>query len=427
MDAGASTVFRAVKAIYADSAGTEVPNEALYVAAAKRVGVPLEEFKARTPIGKSGARHSRLTRTARFVQQTLKKRGLLEHAPGSRGVWRLTEEGKRLLHRVQRNAVLVAFSTRLGVMLWADARDAFRHLDEPIALALSSPPYLLKKPRDYGNPRTESEYVDFVVSSLEPIVKRLQRGGSIVLNVSNEIFVHRSPARSLYLERLTLALHDRLGLSLMDRLVWFNASKAPAPVQWASIKRVQLNVAYEPILWFTNDPSAVRSDNRRVLEEHSERHLALMAAGGERRHGEFANGAYRLRDGSFGKPTAGRIPRNVLQMGHRCLSQQAYKAAAAAANLHVHGAPYPLKLARFFVDFLTEAEDLVVDCFGGSGTTGLAAEQAGRRWAMSECMAEYARGAALRFSDSDSLWVNPELDQLLGLQTRKPQGELRLA
>jgi hypothetical protein len=46
-----------------------------------------------------------------------------------------------------------------------------------------------------------------------------------VRKISNDIFIAKSPARSLYRERLVLALHDRLGLWKMDELIWENKSK----------------------------------------------------------------------------------------------------------------------------------------------------------------------------------------------------------
>ena len=83
----------------------------------------------------------------------------------------------------------------------------------------------------------------------------------------------------MYCERLLLALHDRLGLRLMDRLIWENRSKPPGPFQYASKARTQLNVVYEPIYWLTNNPHAVKSNNRRVLLEHTEKHLKLIRQG----------------------------------------------------------------------------------------------------------------------------------------------------
>jgi site-specific DNA-methyltransferase (cytosine-N4-specific) len=139
----------------------------------------------------------------------------------------------------------------------------------------------------------ESQWVDFITEALEPIVKNLVPGGSVVLNISNDIFEPKRPSRSLYVERMVIALHDRLGLSLMDRWPWVNLSKPPSPTHWACVNRQQLCSGWEPVFWFTNDPERVRSDNRRVLQPHTEKHQQLMSQGGDSRVASYGDGAYR--------------------------------------------------------------------------------------------------------------------------------------
>jgi hypothetical protein len=173
---------------------------------------------------------------------------------------------------------------------------------------VTSPPYPLRVTRGYGNVQ-EMQWVDFITQTLEPIAKNLVPGGSVVLNVSNDIFESKRPSRSMYLERMVLALHDRLRLSLMDQWPWINTSKPPSPTQWTCVNRVQLCSGWEPVYCFTNDPSCVRSDNRRVLLPHIDAHQSLMDSGGDRRVVSYGDGAYRLRGNAFGKQTEERIPK----------------------------------------------------------------------------------------------------------------------
>ncbi|EQD41261.1 site-specific DNA-methyltransferase, partial [mine drainage metagenome] len=65
-------------------------------------------------------------------------------------------------------------------------------------------------------------------------------------------------------------------------------------MRWSSQTRQQLNVGYEPIYWLAPNPALVRSDNRRVLEPHTENHAKLIAGGGERRDASYSDGAYRI-------------------------------------------------------------------------------------------------------------------------------------
>jgi site-specific DNA-methyltransferase (cytosine-N4-specific) len=237
-------------------------------------------------------------------------------------------------------------------------------------------------------------------------VANLTPGGSIVLNVSNDVFDEGLPSRSTYLERMVIAIEDRLGLHLMDRVPWNNPSKAPSPVQWASKARVQLNAGWEPVYWFTNDPARVKADNRRVLQPHTERHRRLMGTGGEQRDAIFADGAYRVRKGSFSKQTAGRIPKNVITMGHHCADHRQYRRDAEQLGLPAHGAPMPKAMYDFWVQFLTDPGDLCADIFGGRITLGKSAEELGRRWIVTEWILEYVRAAAERFGGYPGFHLN---------------------
>ena len=56
-------------------------------------------------------------------------------------------------------------------------------------------------------------------------------------------------------------------------------------------------------------------------------------------------------------------------------------------------------MPEFFIKFLTEPGDLVVDIFGGSNTTGAVAETLDRKWLSFELEREYVAASVLRFMD----------------------------
>jgi DNA modification methylase len=389
-------LFEHVAGAFAQPASGQLSNDDLYRMAAGRAGVDAATLHATTPVGHGGERRSLVKRQIRWHQQSLRQLGLIQKVAGQRGVWELTEVGKLKLRKVKDGLAVLGFCTNLGLAIWGNATHVFKRWNEPIFLALTSPPYPLRTPRAYGNPTIE-EYVDFICRIVEPILVNLVPGGNVVLSLSNDIFESGSPARSTYLEELTLALCKRLGLHLMDRLVWAS-NKPPGPIAWASKERMQLNTGYEPVLWFCNEPRKCIADNRRVLEPHTEAHKKLIARGGVQQARVNGDGAYRLRAGAYGQPTAGRIPRNVLQISNHCPDQRAYKRRARELGLQAHGAPMPLELARKLVRFMTDVDQLVVDPCSGSWTTGLACELEGRPWAGTELMFDYVRGGAERFT-----------------------------
>lgn len=377
-------------------------NRQAYEQLGRICGIPASKWEEQTPIGRSQRRHNPLKIRVRWFQHELKKLGLLEAVAGRRGHWQATTAGKQTLKQRQEalepsapGLIQLGFSTELGMALWADCRDAFSQIEEQVHLVLTSPPYPLANPRDYGGP-ARAEYVDWLCACLEPLVKRLAPGASLFLNVSNDIFEEKSPARSLYRERLVIALHERLGLHKMDTWIWDNPTKAPGPMQWASIARVQVNTSWEPIYWFTNDPQRCFADNRRVLRPHTERHQRYIDAGGATKAAEYGDGANRRRVGSFSNQTPGSIPRNLLRVPHRCPSQVDLRRYARQEGVPIHSATMPLELAEHIVRFATEVGQLVADPFGGWLTTALAAERNFRRWVVTERMRAFLHGGLWR-------------------------------
>jgi site-specific DNA-methyltransferase (cytosine-N4-specific) len=76
-----------------------------------------------------------------------------------------------------------------------------------------------------------------------------------------------------------------------------------------------------------------------------------------------------------------------------------YMKRCAEAGLKPHPARFPTQLPEFFMKYLTDPGDLVVDIFGGSNTTGFVAEQLRRYWLSFEIERRYLEGSKLRFLD----------------------------
>lgn len=389
------SLFDAVVGAYAD--GQPVTNQQLYARLLDAGCVSREELGRHQPVGREGKTYSLAKRKIRWMQQTLRELGVLQRVQGQRGVWAITRTNQPdAFELAPPNLVRVAFSTEMGLALWADA-SAFSRISTPLHLILTSPPYALRTPRAYGGP-DQTQYVDFLCKAIEPLVRNLVAGGSLCLNLSNDIFCQGSPARSTYLERVIIAMEDRLSLKLMDRIIWENPSKPPGPTIWACRQRVQLVHKWEPVLWFCNDPARTLADNRRVLRPHTETHQQLLRRGGEQREAIYGDGAYRLRPGSFGAETPGSIPGNILRIPHDGARAAPLRRQVAAEGLPMHSAVMPRKLARFLIEFLTPPQARIADPFSGWATVPEQAEEAGREWISTERVAQYVAAQAIRMS-----------------------------
>jgi hypothetical protein len=83
-----------------------------------------------------------------------------------------------------------------------------------------------------------------------------------------------------------------------------------------------------------------------------------------------------------------------------------------------HPARFPEKLPTFFIEFLTDPGDTVLDTFAGSNTTGSAADKLDRRWMAFEKDRTYLAASAFRFVDElpteelTTLWSRLQSDEL---------------
>ncbi|MDR8877281.1 DNA-methyltransferase [Burkholderia multivorans] len=404
-------LFAHVATAYAEASNRELTNAELYPLVVSRAGLDAAVLDDRVPVGRTGERHNLFRRKIRWAQQTLKEMGVLSRVAGRRGVWVLSEAAGKKLSKARAGVKLVAFSTDLGVAIWGNNLDIIDGIDEPISLVFSSLPYLLRKPRAYGGIADEQQYIDFICNSTEPLLKHLAPGGSICLNLTADAYETGVPAQSIYFHRLVCALHDRLGLKMMNDVIW-EGSKPPGPTHWACVNHVQLCSAYEHILWLTNDAQRIvdRVDNRRVIEPHTDKHQRFVASGGIQRTATFGDGSHRHRPGGFSRPTAGKLPRNILKRGNRCADTLRYREDAQRLDLPIHGAMMPLSVPDHFIRLLTEPGDLVVDHFGGTIKTGMAAERLQRRWICVELMLEYVRAAAERFRECAGFHLHPAME-----------------
>ena len=100
----------------------------------------------------------------------------------------------------------------------------------------------------------------------------------------------------------------------------------------------------------------------------------------------------------------------MLQISNSEASSQ-YLKSCKAVNVKAHPARFPAKLPEFFIKFLTKPDDIVVDIFAGSNTTGFVCEQLNRRWLSFELNHEYLATSIFRFSSklNDVYDLHPKL------------------
>lgn len=142
-------------------------------------------------------------------------------------------------------------------------------------------------------------------------------------------------------------------------------------------------------------PGMPKADVKNVLVPYSERMKKLIE-----NPKAFYNPALRPSGhdigSSFGTDNGGAIPSNLLQISNS-ESNSNYLAFCKLLKLKSHPARFPILLPEFFIKYLTDENDLVVDIFSGSNTTGQACEKYNRRWISIDMDIQYIAASAFRF------------------------------
>ncbi len=285
------------------------------------------------------------------------------------------------------------YSTHMGAAYCGDSLELLDELtDKSIDLVLTSPPFALQRKKEYGN-MEQAEYVDWLAEFACLVHKKLRDDGSFVIDLGGAYEKGR-PVRSLYNFRILLKFCDELGFYLAEDFYWFNPSKLPSPIEWVNKRKVRAKDSINTVWWFSKSewPKANISN---VLTEYSERMKKLLSDPAQFYSPATRPSGHEIST-NFAKDNGGAIPSNLLQIPNTDSNSQ-YLQGCKAIGAQRHPARFPEKLPQFFIRFLTDPGDIVLDIFAGSNTTGAVAEAEGRKWLAFEQRRDYLAASTFRF------------------------------
>jgi DNA modification methylase len=312
----------------------------------------------------------------------------------------------------RKHKVNEAYRTTHGRMLVGRIEDALdsaavKALAGKVNLIFTSPPFPLVRKKRYGN-ETGEEYLKWLESLSPRLCKLLSPNGSIVIEIGNSWEPGVPVMSTLGLEAL-LAFKRAAKLHLCQHVICHNPARLPSPAQWVNVKRERLKDSFTHVWWMSRKEHP-KADNRRVLLPYSHHMKGLLKTqkynAGVRPSGHVISAKGFLTDhGGAIAPNVIRLtdedatlPESLLQFSGTSADLK-YRQYCKDNGFELHPARMQMGLASFFIEFLTEPGDLVFDPFGGSNTTGYAAETLDRRWLSIEASEEYALGSAGRFEE----------------------------
>ena len=289
--------------------------------------------------------------------------------------------------------------------------------DSSIDLVMTSPPFALRRQKTYGNVE-EAEYVEWIKPFGREVFRVLKETGSFVLDLGGA-YRQGMPSRSLYNFRVLIAFCDDIGFHLAEDFYWFNPSKLPSPIEWVNKRKIRAKDSINTVWWFSKTEWP-KADVRNVLAPYSERMKKLIEDPAAFYKPKKRPSGHDISS-SFGTDNGGAIPSNMLSIPNT-ESVSAYLRLCKEFDIVRHPARFPAELPAFFIKFLTQPGDTVLDIFGGSNTTGFAAEELDRKWLAFELSQEYLRSSIFRFMCNAS---HDEIQKVLGA-LESPEANLHL-
>jgi DNA modification methylase len=284
------------------------------------------------------------------------------------------------------------YSATHGSIFAVEALDFIKKMDdESVDLIFTSPPFDLITKKAYGNLNGE-QYQNWLSSFCKEFRRILKPTGSLVLDFGGG-WSKGSPTKNLYEYRFLLNAVDNFGFHLAQDCFWWDPTRLPTPAQWVNVTRERLKDAVNKLWWLskTENPKA---NNAKVLKNYSKRMQSVLTDGtnvGIRSTGHIVSD-------NFTKDNGGAIPPNLIALSNS-VHDKGYFSFCEENGLPIHPARFHPLLPEFFIRFLTEPGDLVLDPFAGSCVTGSVAEKLERSWICLELEQDYASGAIGRFMD----------------------------
>ena len=253
--------------------------------------------------------------------------------------------------------------------------------DNSVDLVITSPPY--SDIVNYGkkvSTKKPDDYCDWILPLFREIYRVLKPSGSFILNINDKC---ENGYRSTYIYDLISRNNKETDLKLYDTYIWYKPNGIPN----GSTKRFRNTTEF--IFHFCKDNKQIKFYMDRVLQEPKEKYLERLKYDTSDSHqgtiidgvrvktkGKVSFPGRATKDGFRGERIEKSLPDKVRPENVVRFST----AAAARDNKIKHPAPYHKQLPLYYIELLTDVNDVVLDPFSGIATTGIACKELNREY-----------------------------------------------
>lgn len=278
------------------------------------------------------------------------------------------------------------FNTQFGELFNYDAIKFLKTLEaNSVDLIFADPPYNIKK-AEWDTFSSQKEYVEWSMTWITEAHRVLKNTGSLYICGFSEILADIKWSASPLFKGCKW-------------LIWFYRNKANLGNDWGR--------SHESILHFRKSKNFIFNvdDVRIPYNEHTLKYPKRTQA----ESSQYSNG--KKRDDVWEPHPLGAKPKDVIEIP--TISNGAWEK-------YPHLTQKPVELLRKIILSSSNPNDLILDPFGGSGTTFAVAEACNRRWVGTELELEYCNIIKERLNDSNHISrISGKKDEVASKNRRK--------
>lgn len=233
----------------------------------------------------------------------------------------------------------------INTNILGSAEDMSMIPDNSLHLMITSPPYNVSK--EYDEDLTLEEYLAMLTKVFSETYRVLVNGGRACINVAN---LGRKPYIPLsdYISKIMIDL----GFNMRGEIIWNKAASASPSTAWGS--------------WMSASNPTLRDIHEYIL---------VFSKGDYKRERKKQEKVYRQNS----------ISRDDFMEWTKSI----WTFNAESARRIGHPAPFPIDLPYRLIQLLSFTNDIILDPFMGSGTTGIAALKSNRKFVGFDTSDEY--------------------------------------
>lgn len=278
----------------------------------------------------------------------MKKTSYFKIGSGSRKGFVSKFQDKELKETINQNKI-----SKLRNQIITKSSDNMNELiDNCISLTVTSPPYNIGK--DSDEDLSDDEYWKMITKVFEEVYRVTESGGRLVVNVANLGRKPYIPFSKYFIEIIL-----EIGFLMRGEIIWQKSKGANANFAWGS--------------WLSPSNPVIRDIHEYCLV--------------------FSKDS--MKNSTKGEPT---IEKEEFMESTLSI----WNISPARAKKIGHPAPFPVELAKRFINLYSFKNDLILDPFIGSGSTAIAAKLLDRDYIGYELNPEYVEIAKNRLKNETS-------------------------